>query len=60
MDDKIIRDQLKFVLAATDFDFLGTKYEGKVRDSYIKGDRRYLITTDRLSCFDVVVTLHGA
>lgn len=57
MDDKIIRDQLKFVLAATDFDFLGTKYEGKVRDSYIKGDRRYLITTDRLSCFDVVVTL---
>jgi phosphoribosylaminoimidazole-succinocarboxamide synthase len=57
MDNKIIREQLKFVLAETDFEFLGTKYEGKVRDSYIKGDRRYLVTTDRLSCFDVVVTL---
>lgn len=57
MDNNTIREQLKFVLAKTDFEFLGAKYEGKVRDSYVKGDLRYLITTDRLSCFDVVVAL---
>lgn len=51
-----LREQLAHVLDSTDFNFLGEKYEGKVRDSYINGDTRFLITTDRLSCFDVVVT----
>jgi phosphoribosylaminoimidazole-succinocarboxamide synthase len=54
--DRDIDAQIEHVLTETDFDFLGVKYEGKVRDSYIAGDRRYLITSDRLSCFDVVVT----
>lgn len=35
---------------------IGTRHEGKVRDSYVRGGRRCLIATDRLSCFDVVVT----
>jgi phosphoribosylaminoimidazole-succinocarboxamide synthase len=48
--------QLPYVLDKTDFAFLGEKYQGKVRDCYIRNDRRFLITTDRLSCFDVIVT----
>jgi phosphoribosylaminoimidazole-succinocarboxamide synthase len=50
-----IREQLKYVLEKTDFSGF-ERYEGKVRDSYCKGERRILITTDRLSCFDVCVT----
>ncbi len=34
---------------------LGQVQRGKVRDSYILGDRRLLITTDRLSAFDRVL-----
>lgn len=56
ISDKEITLQLPFVLENTQFGFLGSKYEGKVRDNYVSGDTRYLITTDRLSCFDVVVT----
>ncbi len=48
--------QLPHVLRETDFDFLPNRYVGKVRDSYVKGDKRVLVTSDRLSCFDVVVT----
>ena len=54
--DQDLYNQLQNVLTKTELDFLGEKYEGKVRDNYVKGDVRYLITSDRLSCFDVVVT----
>ncbi|MCB0339184.1 MAG: phosphoribosylaminoimidazolesuccinocarboxamide synthase [Bdellovibrionales bacterium] len=54
--ESFLLESLPNVVATTDFGFLGERYEGKVRDSYIKDDIRYLITTDRLSCFDVVVT----
>lgn len=43
------------VLKGTDFPELGEKYEGKVRDVYIKGNQRTLITTDRISAFDRVL-----
>lgn len=33
----------------------GKKYQGKVRDYYIVGDKRILITTDRISAFDVIL-----
>ena len=33
----------------------GKKYSGKVRDYYILGDKRILITTDRISAFDVIL-----
>ena len=56
LTDQLLHDQLQYVLTGTDFPWLGEKYEGKVRDSYVDGEIRYLITTDRLSCFDVVVT----
>lgn len=34
---------------------LGKKYHGKVRDYYIKGDTRIIVTTDRQSAFDVIL-----
>jgi phosphoribosylaminoimidazole-succinocarboxamide synthase len=37
----------------TDFEGIGEKYEGKVRDVYTSGDKRILIATDRQSAFDI-------
>jgi len=54
MDD-IVREQLPYVLKQVDIPELGECYRGKVRDNYLCGDHRIIITTDRLSCFDVVV-----
>ena len=34
---------------------LGKRYQGKVRDFYVIGDKRILITTDRISAFDRVL-----
>lgn len=42
------------MLNYTNFDF-GIKYSGKVRDNYSIGDRRFIITTDRISAFDRVL-----
>jgi phosphoribosylaminoimidazole-succinocarboxamide synthase len=53
--DDVIRAQLARTLAQTDFPGLGTKYEGKVRDSYTRDGRRTLVVTDRISAFDVVL-----
>ena len=33
----------------------GKKHSGKVRDCYILGEERFLITTDRISAFDVIL-----
>lgn len=43
------------VLKETNFDFLGTKKTGKVRDIYDGGDKLVLITTDRHSSFDRII-----
>jgi phosphoribosylaminoimidazole-succinocarboxamide synthase len=43
------------VLKETNFDFLGPKIAGKVRDIYDQGDRLILITTDRHSSFDRII-----
>jgi len=43
------------ILRNTDFDFLGAKTTGKVRDIYDQGDRLVLITTDRHSSFDRII-----
>ena len=40
------------VLRETNFDRLGKKYAGKVRDVYEQKDRLILITTDRMTGFD--------
>jgi phosphoribosylaminoimidazole-succinocarboxamide synthase len=51
-----LQAQLAHTLSSTDFPTLGQKYQGKVRDTYLQGDRLVLITTDRLSAFDHVLT----
>ncbi|MCA9975660.1 MAG: hypothetical protein KC413_07910, partial [Anaerolineales bacterium] len=44
-------------LDGTDLPELGEKYEGKVRDVYLRAGERVLITTDRISAFDRVLGL---
>lgn len=44
--------ELRGTLERTDADHLGARHEGKVRDSYVDGDLRTIVTTDRLSAFD--------
>jgi phosphoribosylaminoimidazole-succinocarboxamide synthase len=55
IDDDLIREQLGKTLGATDLPELGEKYEGKVRDCYVRDGKRTLIVTDRISAFDVVL-----
>ncbi len=56
IDEKIIRAQLAHTLDATDFSWLGKKYEGKVRDNYSAADNcRFIVVTDRISAFDHVL-----
>ena len=43
------------ILEETDFDFLGPKRTGKVRDMYECGGKLVLITTDRHSSFDRII-----
>ncbi len=52
IDSSALRPFLATTLNDTDFDFLGKKYRGKVRDVYTKQDRVTLISTDRQSAFD--------
>jgi phosphoribosylaminoimidazole-succinocarboxamide synthase len=43
------------LLTETNFDFLGLKVTGKVRDIYDQGDTLVLVTTDRHSSFDRII-----
>ena len=49
ISDDQIRAQIPHALQSTDFTGLGKRYQGKVRDSYVKGDKRVLIASDRIS-----------
>jgi phosphoribosylaminoimidazole-succinocarboxamide synthase len=50
-----IRPFLKCTLAGTHFTDLGSFYRGKVRDTYVAGNRIILVTTDRISAFDHIL-----
>ena len=50
--DETIKQQLTQTLEKTEFSNLGKFIEGKVRDNYVKEDKRFIITTDRISAFD--------
>lgn len=50
-----IREQFRNVLERTEFPWPGSVIKGKVRDSYILGDSRVLVTTDRVSAFDCIL-----
>ncbi|MCC6220403.1 MAG: phosphoribosylaminoimidazolesuccinocarboxamide synthase [Deltaproteobacteria bacterium] len=56
IERRIIEEQLNYTLDSIDAPHLGDKISGKVRDSYVVGDKRILVTTDRLSAFDRVLT----
>lgn len=57
INEIILKQQLSNTLGKTNFDFdKAKKYFGKVRDNYILDDKRVMITTDRISAFDVVLT----
>ena len=55
IQSKTILTALPHVLKTIDIPHLGKKLQGKVRDFYIKDDKRILITTDRQSAFDVIL-----
>jgi len=50
-----IRTQLANTLEETDIEGIGELLRGKVRDSYLQGDRRIIVATDRISAFDCVL-----
>ena len=56
MDKAIIEKNLKNVITETNFIGLGEKKVGKVRDSYFTKDKVILVTTDRYSAFDRILS----
>ncbi|MBP9839284.1 MAG: phosphoribosylaminoimidazolesuccinocarboxamide synthase [Proteobacteria bacterium] len=56
IESKLIEQQLNFTLKEIDLPNLGKKIPGKVRDSYVVGDKRVLITSDRISAFDKILS----
>ncbi len=55
MEKTAIAENIGRVLKATDFQGLGEKKTGKVRDIYIQPDKLILISTDRHSSFDRII-----
>lgn len=53
-DDKIYA-ALNNVLDETNFEWLGKRIKGKVRDSYVLDNKRVIIVSDRISAFDRVL-----
>ena len=55
VDKEILRAQLQRPVAESDLTGLGELQRGKVRDSYVKDARRYIVVTDRISAFDRIL-----
>ena len=55
LDDALLKEHLATTLEGTNLEGLGERYEGKVRDNYSRGDRRYIVVTDRISAFDRIL-----
>jgi len=53
--EKVLREGLHQVIESTDFQGLGRRESGKVRDIYLQAGRRILVTTDRISAFDCIL-----
>ena len=50
-----IRENLNNVMKNGYIPELGTYYSGKVRENHTAGDKRFIITTDRISAFDRIL-----
>ena len=55
MEKTTIEKNINRVLKETNFQNLGQKKVGKVRDVYIQDDKLILISTDRHSSFDRII-----
>ena len=55
ISEDVIRAAIPHALTETDFEGLGRRYRGKVRDVYLQPSRRILVATDRLSAFDRII-----
>lgn len=55
ISEQIIKEQLDYTIAETQFKGLGERKKGKVRDVYTKGGTVFLISTDRQSAFDRIL-----
>jgi phosphoribosylaminoimidazole-succinocarboxamide synthase len=55
IDLSVLRRQCDQTLGQTEFTEFGEREEGKVRDNYVRSQRRAIVVTDRVSAFDVVV-----
>lgn len=55
VDDALLTSQLAMTLEGTNLESLGVRYEGKVRDNYSRGNRRFIVVTDRMSAFDRIL-----
>ncbi|HSO37442.1 MAG TPA: phosphoribosylaminoimidazolesuccinocarboxamide synthase [Labilithrix sp.] len=55
LDDALLKEHLATTLEGTNLEGLGARYEGKVRDNYSRGDRRFIVVTDRISAFDRIL-----
>ncbi|MFI5307711.1 MAG: phosphoribosylaminoimidazolesuccinocarboxamide synthase [Polyangiales bacterium] len=56
IDANTLKLGLSLTLSSTELSWLGTRYEGKVRDNYSTADgRRIIVVTDRVSAFDRVL-----
>src|SRR5438477_5398586 len=52
MDKNVIEQNLGLVIEKTDFQNIGERRQGKVRDVYTQPDKIILVSTDRYSAFD--------
>jgi len=59
IDSDILRSRLRADQTldelGPEFDVLGERYSGKVRENFTQGQQRIIIVTDRVSAFDVVL-----
>ena len=55
IDNALLTELCDRTLDRSDFPGLGDKYEGKVRDSYVRDGQRTIVVSDRVSAFDVVL-----
>jgi phosphoribosylaminoimidazole-succinocarboxamide synthase len=56
IDKETLQRGLALTLDGSHFDWLGSRYEGKVRDNYVTADgRRVIVVSDRISAFDRVL-----
>jgi phosphoribosylaminoimidazole-succinocarboxamide synthase len=55
VDPKLLEEQCRYTLERTDFSGAERRIPGKVRDSYVRGGRRAIVVSDRVSAFDRVL-----